>query len=95
MDEAAQDAFQRFLRPCDSEEDPPCEIKGLVALVVGPPPGLGARTNYYNILGLYRDNGKENGNYYNIYIYIGLYRNNGKENGKYNNILGLYTADLD
>ena len=28
-----------------------------------------------NILGLYRDNGKENGNYYNIVGYmLGLYR---------------------
>ena len=38
-------------------------------------------------MGLYRDNGKENGNYYNI---LGLYRDNGKENGNYYNILGLY-----
>ena len=30
------------------------------------------------MLGLYRDNGKENGNYY-----LGLYRDNGKENGNY------------
>ena len=30
------------------------------------------------ILGLYGDNGKENGNYYN-----GLYGDNGKENGNY------------
>ena len=34
------------------------------------------------ILGLYRDNGKENGNYYSI---LGLYRDNGKENGNYYN----------
>ena len=34
---------------------------------------------YGNILGLYRDNGKDNGNSYsNI---LGLYRDNGKENG--------------
>ena len=44
-------------------------------------------------MGLYRDNGKENGNYYNelsrITGYIlGLYRDNGKENGNYSN--GLY-----
>ena len=32
------------------------------------------------MLGLYRDNGKENGNYYSI---LGLYRDNGKENGNY------------
>ena len=32
------------------------------------------------------DNGKENGNYFNIIGYIlGLYRDNGKENGNYNN----------
>ena len=30
----------------------------------------------------YRDNGKENGNYYSI---LGLYRDNGKENGNYYN----------
>ena len=36
------------------------------------------------ILGIYRDNGKENGNYYSIIGYIlGLYRDNGKENGNY------------
>ena len=34
----------------------------------------------YSILGLYRDNGKEDGNYYSI---LGLYRDNGKENGNY------------
>ena len=37
------------------------------------------------ILGLYRDNGKENGNYRgnrdHIGIMLGLYRDNGKENG--------------
>ena len=32
------------------------------------------------ILGLYKDNGKENGNYYSI---LGLYKDNGKENGNY------------
>ena len=37
----------------------------------------------YNI-GLYRDNRKDNGNYYNILGYIlGLYWDNGKENGNY------------
>ena len=35
------------------------------------------------ILGSYRDNAKENGNYYK-----GFYRDNGKENGNYYN--GLY-----
>ena len=43
------------------------------------------------ILGLYRDNGQENGNYYSV---LGLYRDNGKENGSYyiiiGYILGLY-----
>ena len=35
-------------------------------------------------LGLYRDNGKENGSYYIIIGYkLGLYRDNGKENGNY------------
>ena len=34
---------------------------------------------------LYRDNGKEHGNYYNI---LGLYWDNGKENGNY--YLGLH-----
>ena len=47
------------------------------------------------ILGLYWDNGKENGNYYNglyrIYI-LGLYWDNGKENGNYYN--GLYRIDI-
>ena len=33
------------------------------------------------ILGLYRENGKENGNGYNDYSEKGLCRNNGKENG--------------
>ena len=42
------------------------------------------------MLGLYRYNGQENGNYYIIvgnmgtYVYdIGLYRDNGKEHGNY------------
>ena len=34
-------------------------------------------------MGLYRDNGKENGNYYIDFRVWGLYRNNGKENGNY------------
>ena len=38
-------------------------------------------------MGFYGDNGKENGNYYNI---LELYRDNGKENGNYSNILELY-----
>ena len=33
--------------------------------------------------GLYRDNGKENGNYYLGFRVLGLYRDNGKENGSY------------
>ena len=52
------------------------------------------------ILGLYRDNGKENGNYRIIIGHIlGLYRDNGKENG--NNyiiigyILGLFFRFLN
>ena len=41
------------------------------------------------ILGLYWDNGKENGNYYSIIGYIfGLYWDNGKENGNYYSIIG-------
>ena len=57
---------------------------------------------YRVILGLYRDNGKENGNYYNrlfwnhkVYIgdILGLYRENGKENGNYH-ITGLYRVIL-
>ena len=53
-----------------------------------------------DIVGLHRDNGKENGNYrdyrdYRDYIGIigfilGLYRDNGKENGNYYSMLGLY-----
>ena len=42
------------------------------------------------ILGLYRDNGEENGNYYSI---LGLYRGNGEENGNYCSILGVYRGD--
>ena len=38
-------------------------------------------------MGLYRDTGKENGNYYSI---LRLYRDNGKENGNSYSILGLY-----
>ena len=36
-------------------------------------------------LGLYRDNGKEHGNYFMVYIgiYFGLYRDNGQERGNY------------
>ena len=41
------------------------------------------------ILGLYWDNGKENGNYCSI---LGFYWDNGKENGNYCSILGLYFA---
>ena len=37
------------------------------------------------ILGLYGDNGKENGSYYSI---LGLYRDNGTENGNnYNKVI--------
>ena len=44
------------------------------------------------MLGLYWDNGKENGNYYIIVYrgYIGSYWDNGKENGNYYSMLGLY-----
>ena len=39
--------------------------------------------------GAYRDNGKENGNYYSIIGHIlELYRDNGKENGNYYGIIG-------
>ena len=49
------------------------------------------------ILGLYRDNGKENGNYYNgLYRgYMGVYRDNGKENGNYYSILGVYMGIME
>ena len=40
--------------------------------------------HFIYILGLYRDNGKENGNYCSI---LGLYRDNGKEHGNYYSIL--------
>ena len=46
------------------------------------------------MLGLYWENGKENGNYYNglyrdyIRVILGLYWDNGKENGNYYN--GFY-----
>ena len=45
--------------------------------------------NSYSILGLYRDNGKEHGNYYGIYVigsFLGFFRDNGHENGSYYNI---------
>ena len=46
------------------------------------------------MLGLYRDNGKENGNYYSIMGYIlGLYGDNGKENGSYYSIM-VYTFEI-
>ena len=51
----------------------------------------------YSLLGIYWDNGKENGNYSNRVIYglgfrvLGLYWENGKDNGDYNN--GLYIRD--
>ena len=60
--------------------------------------GLDIALVYYHILGLCRDSGKRNGNYYNgLYrdtgnqngnCYSGLYRDNGKENGNYYS--GLY-----
>ena len=34
-------------------------------------------------MGLYRDNGKENGNYRDYGVYMVLYWENGKENGNY------------
>ena len=49
-------------------------------------------------MGLYWDNGKENGNYYNgfyrVYIgdILGLYWDNGKENGNYYN--GFYRVHI-
>ena len=43
------------------------------------------------ILVLYKDNGKENGNYYSILGNIlGIYEDNGKENGNYYSIFGFY-----
>ena len=47
--------------------------------------GLGFRVKILGtLLGLYRDNRKENGNYCNILGYIlGLYKDNRKENGNY------------
>ena len=39
-------------------------------------------------LGLYRNNGKYNGNYYDIRVILGLYRDNARENGNY--CTGLY-----
>ena len=64
--------------------------------------GLGFRVTYAMTSGLYWDNGKEHGNYYNI---LGLYRDNGKENGNDYRImekkmeatgviLGLYRGNL-
>ena len=46
------------------------------------------------ILGLYGDNGKENGNYYIIIWYIlGLSKDSGKESGNYYIIIG-YILEL-
>ena len=57
---------------------------------VGPPPcALSQHLEGFEklILGLYRDNGKENGNYYIIIGYtLGLYR----DNGNYYIIIGVY-----
>ena len=43
------------------------------------------------IYGIYRDNGKDNGNYYLLFLGFrvihGIYRDNGKDNGNY--YLGL------
>ena len=45
------------------------------------------------MIGLYWDNGKENGNYYIIIGYIiGLYRDNGKENENNYIIIGYITG---
>ena len=41
---------------------------------------------------LFRDNGKENGNYHNI---LGLFRDNGKENGNYHNIYWGYLEIME
>ena len=49
----------------------------------------GKENGNYCIIAPYRDNGKENGNY----CIIGLYRDNGKENGNYY-ILGFYRESL-
>ena len=58
-------------------------MSGLVMEVPLQPSGLGTAIIAY-ILGLHRDNGKENGNYYITVVYIlGLYRDNGEENGNY------------
>ena len=43
-----------------------------------------AKGSLLAILGLYRDNGKDNGNYYGI---LGLYMDDGKDNGNYYSIL--------
>ena len=44
-------------------------------------------TEIAELLGIYWDNGKSNGNYYRI---LGIYWDNGKENGNYYRILGVY-----
>ena len=44
----------------------------------------------HSILGFYRDNGKENGNYYSVLGSIKFYRDNAKENGHYCSVVGFY-----
>ena len=51
---------------------------GTIPLQPVPHKGTLLNESYYSILGLYWDNGKENGGYYSI---LGLYWDNGKENG--------------
>ena len=41
--------------------------------------------SYYYVLGFFRDNGKENGNDYNMGYILGLHGDNGKLNGNYYN----------
>ena len=43
-------------------------------------------------MGLFKDNGKYNGNYYSI---LGLFKDNGNYNGNYYSILGLDMFEVE
>ena len=49
-------------------------------------PDLEVDKSYRVDIGLYRDDEKQNGNYYSI---LGLYRDNGKDNGNCYTIMGF------
>ena len=85
--ETVPSCWETLIPKCAGLQRPPAKLEPFEILCV-------------YILGLFKDNGKENGNYYNgLYRYcrgyIGLCRDNGKENGNYYIIIGIMEEKME